>query len=118
MSYRTERDYDTDDDDIDQLPGIVRDHPNVDKQLCQCIIQGCERDALVRHKKDKKRFPAGPMCYECRLNTLIKCEVCVDYCGEVVLCANPEKKHAMCKSFARQGMYCGRYGCGYLMVVE
>jgi hypothetical protein len=106
--------FNTDDDDIEDMPGIVRDHPSVDKQLCECAIEGCERDALVRHKKDKKRFPAGPMCFQCR-QTLFKCEVCNDFCAEVCFCANPVEKHVVCKTFARKGMYCARYGCGYLL---
>ena len=83
-----ELNFNTDDDDIEDLYGIVRDHPSVDKQLCACITEGCERDALVRHKTDRKRFPHGPMCYHCR-KTLFKCEVCNDLCGEVYFCANP-----------------------------
>ena len=116
-TYKIHEQFDTDDDEIDEIPGIMRDHPDVDKQLCECVTPGCERDALARHKRDKKRFPAGPMCFECR-KTLLKCEVCDDFCGEVYLCANPVEKHAICKVFCRKNMFCGRYGCGHKMVVE
>lgn len=124
MSYTREEEEDlnfnTDDEDIDDLPGIMRDHPIVDKQLCKCVTDGCERDALVRHKKDKKRFPQGAMCFECRKTTVFKCEVCNDYCPEVYLCANPVEKHALCKKFVgrRRHLFCGRYGCGHNVVVE
>jgi hypothetical protein len=123
MSYTREQEslnFNTDDDDIDDMPGIMRDHPKVDKQLCECVTEGCEGDALVRHRKDKKRFPAGPMCFQCRKTLLRKCEVCNDYCGEVYLCANPVEKHAMCKQFVgrRRHLFCGRYGCGHNVVVE
>ena len=113
-----ELNFNTDDDDIEDLPGIMRDHPSVDKQLCACITEGCERDALVRHKRDRKRFPHGPMCYHCR-KTLFKCEVCNDFCGEVYFCANPVEKHAVCKNFIgrRRHLFCGRYGCGHNVVV-
>lgn len=106
------------DDEIEDLPGIVRDHPSVDKQLCACITEGCERDALVRHKNDE-RFPDGPMCYHCRKTLLFKCEVCNDFCGDLYFCANPVEKHAVCKNFIgrRRHSFCGRYGCGYNVVV-
>ena len=110
--------FDTDDDDIDDLPGIMRDHPKVAKQLCECVTPGCENDALVRHKKDK-RFPGGPMCFECR-RTVAKCEVCDAYCKDVYYCGNPNQRHAMCKDFVgrRRQTFCGRYGCGYEIVVN
>jgi len=113
-------DFNTDDDDIEDIPGIMRDHPTVDKQLCNCVTPGCENDALVRHTKDE-RFPDGPMCFDCR-KTAVKCEVCNVYCKNLYYCGNPNQsqRHAMCKEFVgrRRSMFCGRYGCGHQIVVD
>jgi hypothetical protein len=120
MASDKDTDFNTDDDDIEDIPGIMRDHPTVDKQLCECVTTGCENDALVRHKKDKKRFPGGPMCFDCRKEPVVKCEVCNAYCKDVYYCGNPNQRHAMCKEFVgrRRHMFCGRYGCGHQIVVD
>ena len=56
------------DEDIEQMPGICLDAPVIAKRLVTCSNEGCERDALRRHSKDKSRWPHGAFCLKCRVH--------------------------------------------------